>query len=49
MSKSGTMFLALAAILLASRVPVVAQGEDAAKILNQANGGVMALVIYGAD
>jgi tetratricopeptide (TPR) repeat protein len=49
MRKSGTLFLALAAILLASRVPVVAQGEDAAKILNQADGGVMALVIYGAD
>jgi tetratricopeptide (TPR) repeat protein len=44
-----SLALALAGVLLLSRIPASAQTEDAAKILNQANGGVMALIVYGAD
>lgn len=43
------MSVALIGIILLARIPALPQTEDATKILNQANGGAMALVIYGAD
>jgi hypothetical protein len=49
MTKSWTTLLALTGILLLSGIPAAAQTEDATKILNQANPGTAALIIYGAD
>jgi tetratricopeptide (TPR) repeat protein len=49
MTKTPKMFLALAGILLAAWIPAAAQTEDATRILDQSNGGVVALIIYGAD
>lgn len=49
MTKTRNKSLALAGILLMACVPVFSQTEDATRILDLANGGVVALVIYGAD
>ena len=43
------IFLVLAVILCLVSVTGFAQTDDAGKILNQANGGTLSLVVYGAD
>jgi tetratricopeptide (TPR) repeat protein len=42
-------FLALVGLALLAPMPAWAQTEDATRILNQASGGVVALVMYGQD
>jgi tetratricopeptide (TPR) repeat protein len=49
MTKTRNISLALAGIVLMAGVPAFSQTEDATRILDLANGGVVALVIYGAD
>ncbi|MGA2532005.1 MAG: tetratricopeptide repeat protein [Candidatus Aminicenantales bacterium] len=49
MTKTRNKSLALAGIVLMACVPLFGQTEDATRILDLANGGVVALVIYGAD
>jgi tetratricopeptide (TPR) repeat protein len=50
MTASRKMSLALTGVLLClTSLTALAQTEDAAKILAQANGGALTLVIYGAD
>ena len=49
MTKSRTLLLALAAVLLLSRVPGAAQTDDATKVLTMATPGTVALIIYGED
>ncbi len=49
MTKTRNISLALAGIVLAACVPVFGQTEDATRIMEKGNGGVVALIIYGAD
>jgi len=49
MTKTRNISLALAGIVLAASIPVLGQTEDATRIMDKAGGGVVALIIYGAD
>ncbi|HVP91450.1 MAG TPA: tetratricopeptide repeat protein [Terriglobales bacterium] len=49
MTKSRTLLLALAGVLLFSRAPVSAQTDDATKVLTRAAPGTAALTVYGED